>query len=320
MKVGGAMLLNSFLVSLNAILSIFFTMAAGYGAKRMLRLEKEHVGRFNTLVFYTLLPLMLFHNIYRSDLRGGFSPRCLGVALSALAVLFALTWALVKRVEPENSRRGVMIQASFRSNFLLLGTPLIQELCPGADLGTVSVMLAIVIPCYNILAVIVLETFRRSRADLRKTLGGIGRNPLVLASAAGILANFSGLELPAFLDGPISQLGAAASPVALLLLGAQFEFRDVRVHRRNLAVLSALRLLVYPAAALSLAALAGLRGPEYAVLISMFATPTAVSSFSMAAQMGGDSDLAASAVTVTTMLSALTMFFWIFLSKSLGMF
>lgn len=314
------MLLNSFLLSLNTILSIFLIMAAGYCAKRALRLEKEHVGRFNTLTFYTLLPLMLFHNIYRSDIRGSVSLRCLGLALSVLLVLFLLTWAFVKRVEPDNSRRGVMIQASFRSNFLLLGTPLVQELCPGADLGSISVMLAIVVPCFNVLAVIVLETFRHSRIDLRGTLGGIARNPLIIASVLGIAANLSGLRLPGFLTTPIGQLGASASPVALLLLGAQFEFRDVRVHRRNLAICASLRLLAYPAAALSLAALAGLRGPEYAVLISMFATPTAVSSFSMAAQMGGDADLAASAVTLTTVLSAGTMFLWIFLSKYFGMF
>lgn len=314
------MLLSSFLLSLNAILSIFFIMAAGYLAKRMLHLEKEHIGRFNTLTFYTLLPLMLFYNIYRSDIRGSISFLCLGLALSVLIGLFALTWFFVKRVEPDNSRRGVMIQASFRSNFLLLGMPLVQQLCPDADLGTISVMLAIVVPCFNVLAVIVLETFRRSQIDLRKTLRGIAGNPLIIASILGLAANLSGLRLPGFLTTPISQLGSSASPVALLLLGAQFEFRDVRLHRRNLAICASLRLLVYPAAALSLAALAGLRGPEYAVLISMFATPTAVSSFSMAAQMGGDADLAASAVTVTTLLSAGTMFFWIFLSKSLGMF
>lgn len=191
------MLLGSFLLSLNAIFSIFFTMAVGYGAKRMLHLDKEHVGRFNTLAFYTLLPMMLFLNIYQSNLRGSVSLRSLGLAL-----------------------------------------------------------------------------------------------------------NLSGLRLPAFLMTPIGQLGASASPVALLLLGAQFEFRDVRLHRRNLAICAALRLLVYPAAA----------------LISMFATPTAVSSFSMAAQMGGDADLAASAVTVTTVLSAGTLFLWIFLSKYPGMF
>ena len=83
---------------------------------------------------------------------------------------------------------------------------------------------------------------------------------------------------------------------------------------------TALRLLVYPGIALPLAALFGLRGPEFAVLISMFATPAAVSSFSMAVQMGGNPELAAGAVTLTTLLSAGTMFFWIFLFKSLGMF
>lgn len=314
------MLLNSFLLSLNAITSIFLIMAAGYGAKKLLHLEKEHVARFNSLVFHTLLPLMLFYNIYRSDIRGGVSFRCLGLALGVLGVLFLLTWALVKRVEPENSRRGVVIQASFRSNFLLLGMPLIQELCPGADLATVSVMLAIVVPCYNVLAVITLESFRRKQFDLKKILLGIAKNPLILASAAGIVLNLSGLTLPDFLVNPISQLGSSASPVALLLLGAQFEFRDVRLHRRNLALIALLRLVVYPGIALTLAALAGLRGPEFAVLISMFATPAAVSSFSMAAQMGGDPDLAAGAVTVTTLLSAATMFLWIFLFKSLGMF
>jgi len=313
-------MLNSFLLSLNAIVSIFVTMAVGYGSKRLLRLEKDHIQRFNSLVFHTLLPIMLFYNIYTSDVRSGISLRCLGLALLVLMVLFLLTWVLVTRLEPANDQRGVMIQASFRSNFLLLGVPLIRELCPDADLATVSVTLAIVIPCYNVLAVITLETFHQKQIDLKKILLGIAKNPLILASAAGILLNLSGLRLPECLEKPISQMGAAASPVALLLLGAEFEFRDVRTYRRNLAVCTALRLLVYPGVALSLAALAGLRGPEFAVLISMFATPTAVASFSMAAQMGGNPELAASAVTLTTLLSAGTMFLWIFLFKSLGMF
>jgi hypothetical protein len=314
------MLLNSFLLSLNAIVSIFVMMGVGYGAKRLLRLDKGSVQRFNSLVFHTLLPLMLFNNIYRSDIRGGVNLGCLGLALGVLAVLFMATWALVKRVEPANDQRGVMIQASFRSNFLLLGMPLIQELCPGADLATVSVMLAVVVPCYNVLAVITLEMFRQQQVNVGKILRGIAKNPLIIASVAGILVNLSGLALPECLANPISQLGASASPVALLLLGAQFEFHDVRVHRRNLAICTALRLVVFPGVALPLAALAGLRGPEFAVLISMFATPAAVSSYSMAAQMGGNPELAASAVTMTTLLSAGTMFLWIFLFKSLGMF
>ena len=314
------MLLNSFLLSLNAIVSIFVMMGVGYGAKRLLRLDKGSVQRFNSLVFHTLLPLMLFNNIYRSDIRGGVNLGCLGLALGVLAVLFMATWALVKRVEPANDQRGVMIQASFRSNFLLLGMPLIQELCPGADLATVSVMLAVVVPCYNVLAVITLEMFRQQQVNVGKILRGIAKNPLIIASVAGILVNLSGLALPECLANPISQLGASASPVALLLLGAQFEFHDVRVHRRNLAICTALRLVVFPGVALPLAALAGLRGPEFAVLISMFAPPAAVSSYSMAAQMGGNPELAASAVTMTTLLSAGTMFLWIFLFKSLGMF
>lgn len=314
------MLLNSFLLSLNSIVSIFVMMAVGYVAKLFLKLDKNTIRRANSLVFHTLLPLMLFYNIYSSDLLGGFRPQCLALALGVLLVLFLLTWLLVTRVEPENQKRGVMIQASFRSNFLLLGMPLIQELCPNADLATVSVMLAIVVPCYNVLAVITLETFRGKQINLQNTLKGIAKNPLIIASVAGVLLNFSGLTLPTCLQNPISQLGASASPVALLLLGAEFEFRDVRRYKLELSLCVILRLVAFPAVALSLAALAGLRGPEFAVLISMFATPTAVASFSMATQMGGNPELAAGAVTVSTLLSAGTMFLWIFLFKSLGMF
>lgn len=88
------MLLNSFLLSLNAITSIFFMMVVGYGAKRLLHLEKNDVRRFNALVFHTLLPLMLFNNIYASDIRGSTNLRCLGFALLILLVLFLFTWFL----------------------------------------------------------------------------------------------------------------------------------------------------------------------------------------------------------------------------------
>ena len=176
------MLINSFLLSLNAIISIFVIMAAGYGAKRLLRLEKTHVSRFNALIFHTLLPIMLFNNIYTSNIRGGINFRCLGLALGVLAVLFVFTWRFIKRVEPANSRRGVMIQASFRSNFLLLGMPLIQELCPGADLATVSVMLAIVVPCFNVLAVVSLAV---GHGHIQ--LGNSFLTTLVLCAGGGML-------------------------------------------------------------------------------------------------------------------------------------
>lgn len=205
------MLWNSFLLSLNAIVSIFVMMGVGYGAKKFLALDKNTIRRANSLVFHTLLPLMLFYNIYSSDLRGGFRPQCLALALGVLLVLFLLTWGLIVRVEKANDKRGVMIQASFRSNFLLLGMPLIRELCPGADLATVSVMLAIVVPIYNILAVITLETFRGKQIDPLGILRGIAKNPLILASAAGVLLNLTGLALPDCLTSPISQLGSSPS-------------------------------------------------------------------------------------------------------------
>lgn len=314
------MLLNSFLLSVNAVVSVFFMMTVGYLAKCWLKLDKESIRKFNSLAFHTLFPLMLFNNIYTSNIRGGISFHCMGLAALVLLVLFLFTWLIVTRVEPANDQRGVMIQASFRSNFLLMGMALIRELCPGADLATVSVMQALVVPLYNILAVIALETFHKKNINVRNILVGIIKNPLVIATAAGLALNLSGLRLPECFANPISQLGSSGAPVALLLLGAQFEFQDVRTYWRNLAICTVLRLIVFPGVALSMAALTGLRGPEFAVFISIFATPSATTSYTMAAQMGGNPELASSVVTTTTLLSAGTIFCWIFLFKYLGMF
>ena len=307
-------------IAFHAIVPLFLIIALGFGVKRLGWIGPEDVRRFNKVCFYTFMPVMLFYNIYTSDfshaVRLSYALFVVGMALAMILLAFLITLAVEKTPE----RRGVMIQAAFRSNFVLLGLPIAQELLPNASFGITALMIAIVVPIYNMMSVVVLEYFRGSKPKLGEVLLAVIKNPLIIASVAGLLMKALHITLPDVLVSFAGKMNSAATPLILLLLGASFEIRHIARYRKQLLVCVGLRLLVFPGAILALAAAMGLRDIEFVTLLAMTAAPTAVNSFNMAQQLGGDSDLAGSAVVVSTAASFFTLFLWITLFKQLGMF
>ena len=307
-------------IAFEAIVPLFLIIAVGYGVKRLGWIGLEEVRRFNKVTFYTFMPVMLFYNIYISDfsqaVRLPYVLFVVGMALGMAVVAFGVV--LLAEKAPE--RRGVMIQAAFRSNFVLLGLPIAAELLPGGNLGVTALMIAIVVPFYNMMSVVVLEYFRGEKPKMGEVLLAVAKNPLIIGSAVGLLMQALHITLPAVLVSFAGKMNSAATPLILLLLGASFEVRDMARYKKDLLVCVGLRLVVFPGAILALAAAIGLRGIEFVTLLAMTAAPTAVNSFNMAQQLGGDSQLAGSEVVLSTAASFFTLFLWISLFKQLGMF
>ena len=307
-------------IAFHAIVPLFLIIAMGFGVKRLGWIGPEDVRRFNKVCFYTFMPVMLFYNIYTSDfsqaVRLPYALFVVGAALGMVAVSFAVT--LLAEKMPE--RRGVMIQAAFRSNFVLLGLPIAAELLPEGNLGVTALMVAIVVPIYNMMSVVVLEYFRGGKPRAGEVLLAVVKNPLILGSVAGLLVQALHITLPEVLVSFAGKMNSAATPLILLLLGASFETREIARYKKELLVCVGLRLVVFPGALLTLAAALGLRDIEFVTVLAMTAAPTAVNSFNMAQQLGGDSQLAGSAVVVSTAASFFTLFVWITLFKQLGMF
>ena len=230
----------------------------------------------------------------------------------------AVGYTLLTEKLPE--RRGVLIQGMFRSNYVIMGIPVATALLGADQLGTVSILIAVIVPLFNMLAVVVLEVFRGQKPKPLHILGQIAKNPLVIGSVLGILTLVAGIRLPHILEQTIQSVSAIASPLQLFLLGAFFQFSGLKTYHRELVTVSIAKLIVSPGLFLGLGALLGFRGVAFVSLIGIFASPTAVNSFTMAQQMGGDAELAGDIVVTTSAASILTMFFWIFLFKSLGMF
>ena len=316
--------MENLVTSFEAVLPLFLCILLGMLLRRIGMLEEKTRQDLNKLCFKVFLPIYLFNNIYEiKDISAVFDLRLILFACVGLIVAFLLMMLIVPRLEKENARRGVMIQAMFRSNFALFGLPLAETLC-GDIVGPTSLLLGLTVPIFNILAVISLETFRGGKPSAKKMLRGIVTNPLIIASVLGIvfycLKVYAGFVLPTALHkSVIVKLGNVATPLSLIALGSQFVVSSVKAFRWQLALTVVVRLVLLPLTMICIGVMMGFRNEFLVPIMIMFGAPTAVSSYPMAQQMGGDGDLAAASVVFTSGFAILPIFLFIFTLKSLGL-
>ncbi len=311
-------MLDKLILCLSAILPLLLVVAIGYAAKRAGLIREQDVPRANKWAFSVFMPLMCFYNIYSSDLSSALRPELIVFTVCAILAVYALSLLYAVRAVKRRESRSSVIQGLFRSNYVILGLPLAAGLSADGDIAVAAVLGAVVVPIFNALAVVTLEVYNGRRPDGKKLLLSILRNPLILGSLAGIFFLAAGLRLPEILEKPVRDLGKAASPLMLFLLGAFFHFKGRGGARSYLTAVCLGRLLLIPALTLGCAAALGFRGIELISLLAVFASPTAVASFTMAEQMGADAELAGSIVVTTSFLSAFTLFGWSFLLKMLN--
>ena len=313
--------MENFLLSANAVVPMFLLMAAGYAAREAGILDRGDVFRCNRVAFRVFLPCLLFIYIYQSDLHAAANPGLILFAVIGVLLVFSAAFVGTEYLEPIENRRGVVAQGIFRSNFVIMGLPVAEALAGSENLGSVTLLIAVVVPLFNFLAVFVLEFFRGGKVKPGEVLIEILKNPLVVSSLLGILFQALPVRLPALVETAVSNLGRIATPLQLFLLGAFFRFNGIRERLLPTAIVTAVKLFVTPGLLLSAAAMIGFRGVEFIALIGVFATPTAVNSFTMVQQMHcGDEELAGNIVVATSAVSMLSLFLWILIFRNLGMF
>ncbi len=310
--------ISNFVVAFQAVVPMFCLMFIGVLIKVFDLLNAAELKRVNRMVFRVFFSIMMFYNLYTTNIGETFRPRLITFALGALACVYVLAFAAVCLTEKKPKRRGAMIQAIYRSNFVLMGLPLIANLFGDNEIAVTTMMVAIVVPIYNVLGVITLEIFRGGRVNLPHLLFDVLKNPMILGALVGAAFFALGIPVPKPVLRPLAQITAATTPIALIILGASFRLGSTKEHKKQLAACVLARLVLVPGVVLGAAAQMGFRGMEFATLISIFATPCAVAGFVMAQQMDSDADLAGNCVVFTSALSCVTIFFWIVLFKELG--
>ncbi|GHT53483.1 transporter [Bacteroidia bacterium] len=313
--------MENLLFSVNVVTPLFVLMASGYILRRVHFISMAFLGQLNWFVFKFLLPLMLFQDI-RTSYMGDFSnTRLISASFIGITAVIILSFLTVPFIVKRKGQRGSIIQGIYRSNFLIYGMPLAKGIYGTAAVEHISMLMGIMIPFYNVAAVIILSIFsedRTQKLSLKRLLYDMVSNPLIVGCFFGLLGGYVHLELPHVIDLPVSQLAAAASPLALVVMGGEFQFSALRGSLTKVICVSALRLVVVPALALGVCIYMGFTGVDLAVLISLFATPAAMAGYIMAKNMGNDGELAGQIVVMTTAGSCLTIFLFIYFLRAWG--
>lgn len=315
---------------------IVLLCVTGYGIKRTGLVDASCFAQLNRLCFHVFLPVLLFMNIYRIPGLGSIDWRLAAFVLAAIVGLFLLSLLIAKLFVPVRNQKGVMMQAVFRSNYAIIGVPLATSLFGEAGAQTATMLTLFAVPLFNVFSVVALGVYRKEeekRVRFGALLLDIVKNPLIIGIFCGLavlcvraLLTRAGIGFRltslAFVYAALEKLALIASPLALVTLGAQFTFSAARALAGKIALGTALRIVVAPALGLAAAALClpKLGGAGYAALLALFGSPIAVSSAVMAAEMDGDAELAGQLVVWTTVLSTLTIFGFVFLFRSIGIF
>lgn len=311
--------MENLILSFNVVLPLFLMMILGYALKKINMFDEVTLKSMNNITFKAFLPTLLFHNVYKTNLDGVFNPQLMAFAAAAIIISFSLLCVLIPIIERDNAKRGVMIQGIFRSNFVIFGIPVIVSLFGEEFSGVTSLLIAVVVPLFNLLSVCSLEIFRGGKINIKNIIKGVITNPLIIASCIGLIFLLTGIKLPTPVEKTISDVSKIATPLSLILLGGSFKFSAYKKYVTQLVLCVLGRLIIIPGVFVPIAVSLGFRGVELACLLIMLSAPTAVSSFTMAQQMDADSELAGQIVVFTSGLSVVTVFLWIFILKQLAL-
>ena len=326
--------MNDLIFAVNAVFPIILMVAVGYILKRIHMIDMNSAKVMNRLVFKLFLPTMLFLNVYKIENIGSMDFSFVWFGIIFTVCVFFAALPLVRLVTRDRAQMGVLVQGAFRSNYALIGIPLAVSLFGEEGSAVATVLSAFIIPLFNVLAVISLSVFssEKGSVSIKSTLVEIVKNPLIRGIALGGVMLFIrylfGLWNIDFRLSDITPvytvlnyLSQLATPLALIVLGTQFELSLVGRLKKQIIFGTVLRTVVIPAVGLGTAYLMGrFSGAHFAAFVAMLGTPVAVSSVPMAQEMGADSALAGQLVVFTTLFSALSLFLMSYILKAVGIF
>ena len=312
--------MDDLVFSLHATIPVFLMMVLGYVFRKLGLFSEETAAKMNTFVFKVTLPVMLFGDLAELPLREAWDTRfvlfCFGVTVFSVSAAIAVSFLFRDR-----SAQGEFIQAAYRSSAAILGIAFISNIYGNS--GMAPLMIIGSVPLYNIMAVVVLSFFKPDRGRLdralwSRTLRGIVTNPIILGILAGLAWSALKLPMPVILRKTVTNLGGISSPMGLMAMGAAFEPKRTLGKLGPVITAALIKLVGFCALFLPAAVLLGFRDEKIVAILIMLGSATTVSSYVMARSMGHDGDLTSGVVMLTTLLSAFTLTFWLWLLKSHG--
>lgn len=307
--------------SLNASVPIFLIMVFGYICRKIELLDDHTTAKLNKFTFTATLPALLFEDLSSADFRAVWDTKFVLFCICA-TLLSVFAASLYSMLHKDKAERGEIIQASYRSSAAVLGIAFVKNIYGEAAMA--ALMIAGTVPLYNIIAVTALSVSspKRKNKNGKKlfldTLKGIVTNPIIIGIAIGIAWSLLRIPQPVIIAKSVSYLGSMATPLSLIALGASFKTSEVKNKVKVTLGICFMKLVFFCAVFLPIAIRIGFRDEKLIAILVMLGSATTGSCFVMAKNFGHKGTITAFAVMLTTLCSAFTLTFWLFILKTLN--
>lgn len=313
--------MENLIFSLNATIPIFLMMLLGMLFRKLGWMDEVFAAKMNKFVFLVPLPVLLFEHLATVDFSEVWDIKFILFCFVVTAISITIS-TLISLLWKDRSIKGEFIQATYRSSAALLGIAFIQNIY--GTVGMAPLMIIGSVPLYNIMAVVVLSVFKPGnnsfdKALVKKTLKGIATNPIIIGIVVGFVWSALKLPMPLILHKTVSSIGATATPMGLMSMGATFEMKKATSKMKPTLVAVFMKLVGFCVVFLPMAALLGFRNEEMIAILVMLGSATTVSCFVMARNMGHEGTLSSGVIMMTTLLSAFTLTMWLDVLRSFGL-
>ncbi len=321
--------MQNFIDSINIVLPIFLLVVLGFILKKLNFASEKFYEDSEKFVFNIALPAQLFLNVaFGSSSAGDGYFKLILFSVVSVTAAFLLSLAVVPLLIKDNGVRGAVIQNCYRSNFAVLGIPLAANIAGDGGRMLISILMPFVIIMFNGYTVIEMNIFapkehRRSFGSVAlATLRSVVTNPLIIAVVLGLpflITGWRPSENFAFIEKTVEYISDTTQALVLIALGASFSFSSLKGKIKYSLPCAIYKTAVLPLVAVTVAHFAfGFVGIELAIILILFGSPSAVSSYVMAKKLKSDADVAGQTLLLSTLLCSLTLFVGIFLLKTLG--
>lgn len=327
-------IMADFIFSLNATLPIFLIMVLGWFLMRIGLFTKEFNKVADKYVFKVALPVLLFKDIATADIRSDFNLTFVLFCMITTTIMFLAIWGLSYIFIKDKTQVGAFAQASARGSAAVLGIAFINNIYGNS--GMAPLMIVSAVPLYNILSVIILtfsadmgkeaqknklnDNVSNSKgSNIKKACINVVKNPIIIGIFLGLPFSIFGISIPPIPLKAVTSIAQTATPIALLVVGAGFEGAKAIKKIKLTAVATFIKLVLLPLIFFPFAIAFGFRGSELVAILVMLGSPTTVTCYIMAKNMGNDEVLSSSIVVMATLLSSVTLTGWIFVLKVMGL-
>lgn len=314
-------MIENIIFTANTVAPVFIIVAVGYFSKKIKIINENFVDVTSKFVFSVSLPAFIFMKIIDLDLSQALAVQQIAYIYSATILSFIIVWWISIPFIKDGRDKSSFIQGAFRGNFAIIGLAIISNLFGREALGEATIILAFLLPLYNVLAVIALTVPLRKekKMNLKSTLIEILFNPLILAVIFAIPFSYFNLKLPPLAEITGTFLSDIALPLALIGIGGSLNLENIKKASTLAFISSAIKLIAVPLVFTLGAYLLGYRGKDLGIMFVLFGCPTAIVSFIMAESMGANSKLAGNIILISTLGSIITIAAGILILKTIGL-